>query len=120
MTRADTWKRRPVVLRYRAYRDALRDLALGERFVFPDAGAAMVFHMPMPESWSKKKRDRMRGQPHRQKPDLDNLEKGVIDALLSEDSGVWHLAGATKLWSDEGAVEINLGGPPEIRLPSAA
>jgi Holliday junction resolvase RusA-like endonuclease len=42
---------------------------------------SMQFDIPMPKSWSKKKRAEMLNKPHTQKPDLDNLLKLVEDAL---------------------------------------
>ena len=62
--------------------------------------------MPMPQSWSNKKRDEMRHKPHQQKPDIDNLIKAVLDALLEDDCAVW-MVEACKVWSDKGGIEIN-------------
>jgi Holliday junction resolvase RusA-like endonuclease len=47
----------------------------------------------------------MLGQPHQQRPDIDNLAKGVMDALASEDSYIYELH-ATKVWGEEGKIEI--------------
>ena len=41
----------------------------------------VLFVMPIPKSWSKKKREAIVGQPHMCKPDIDNLLKTVFDAL---------------------------------------
>ncbi len=41
----------------------------------------LVFHMPIPESWSRKRRDDAAGTAHAKKPDVDNLAKAVMDAL---------------------------------------
>lgn len=41
----------------------------------------IAFHLPIPESWSGKKRREADGQLHTSKPDRDNLEKGVLDSL---------------------------------------
>lgn len=65
----------------------------------------MEFHIPMPQSWSKKKKARMVDTPHRQRPDSDNLAKGVMDSLLPEDCKVWHLE-AKKFWSVEGRIVL--------------
>lgn len=35
----------------------------------------------IPPSWSKKKRAAALGQPHTQKPDLDNITKALLDGL---------------------------------------
>lgn len=65
----------------------------------------VVFHIPMPKSWSAKKRKTMRGMPHQQRPDIDNILKGLMDAVLPEDSHV-HGVVAYKTWADTGAIEI--------------
>ena len=101
MTRRDVWKKRPSVLAYRAYADTLRARYAGP---LPDE-VVIIFTLPMPRSWSARKRDRMRGQPHRAKPDLDNLEKAVLDALHPRDQEVWRKAGV-KIWGDAGSVTI--------------
>jgi Holliday junction resolvase RusA-like endonuclease len=59
----------------------------------------------MPKSWSKAKKDEMRGGPHQQTPDKDNLEKAILDSLYENDSHVWD-GWVTKLWADEGAIEV--------------
>lgn len=43
----------------------------------------LVFHMPIPKSWSQKKREQAIGGEirHTSKPDLDNLLKAVKDGL---------------------------------------
>ncbi len=95
-TRADVWQQRPAVLRYRNFADKLRDaypLDLPER-------VKLVFYMPMPESWSKKKRAELSMLPHDQRPDLDNLIKSVLDALSPEDSYVYEIY-AIKFWALE-------------------
>lgn len=100
-TQSDRWKKRPVVMRYRAFCDDLR----ARNCTLPESGSHVTFHMPMPASWSKKKRAEMLGQPHQQKPDVDNLTKAVLDAVLKDDSGVWDIR-TTKRWSDIGCIEI--------------
>jgi Holliday junction resolvase RusA-like endonuclease len=64
-----------------------------------------VFHISMPQSWSAKKRDLMRGKPHQQKPDDDNLSKALKDALMKSDQVVY-CGAPLKLWADNGKVEI--------------
>ena len=64
----------------------------------------MIFVLPMPKSWSKKKAA-MNGQPHQQRPDTDNLVKAVLDAVHEEDSQIYHVDGL-KFWGTEGAIII--------------
>jgi len=46
----------------------------------------------------------MEGKPHKGRPDLDNLTKGLLD-FLPEDSHVWRIHGQ-KVWAYEGAILI--------------
>jgi Holliday junction resolvase RusA-like endonuclease len=98
MTRSDAWKkpRRPAVQKYLDYRDAIRAV-LNPAPPVPD-GITCVFHLPMPESWGKKKKAAMAGSPCKVKPDFDNLVKGVCDALWENDSAIWR-ATQSKYWA---------------------
>ena len=99
-TRSDKWKKRPAVMRYRAFADEVRaaGVEIGETL-------SVVFHMPMPKSWSKKDRTEMLGKPHQQKPDIDNLVKALLDAVLGDDSHVYEIR-AVKFWDEVGSFTI--------------
>lgn len=99
MTQRDRWAKRPAVERYYHFADELREQWEGE--VPPMF--RIVFMMPMPKSWSKKKRMEMTGRPHQQRPDVDNLTKAFLDALCEDDSYVYHVD-AAKHWSEEGGI----------------
>jgi hypothetical protein len=101
MTQRDRWARRPVVLRYFAFRDAVRASGIQ----LPASGWHVVFVLPMPRSWSKAKRAEHDGQPHRARPDLDNLLKALLDALYGEACGVWD-GRATKIWGAAGGIAV--------------
>ena len=45
----------------------------------------VVALLPMPESWSNKKKAALNGHAARSKPDWDNIGKAVCDALFVED-----------------------------------
>jgi Holliday junction resolvase RusA-like endonuclease len=75
-----------------------------EGVTIPNA-VTIRFGIEMPASWSRKKKLSMRGQPHQQKPDIDNLQKSVLDALLPDDSVV-HSITATKVWDLAGWIRI--------------
>lgn len=109
MTQRDRWANRPCVERYWTYKDELR--AKMADFAFPDCGWHLTFYLPIPKSWSAKKKLAHEGQPHRQKPDKDNLEKGFLDALYEDDSGVWD-GRVTKRWSAHPRIEITLTETP--------
>ena len=66
----------------------------------------ITFFVEMPKSWSQKKKNKMNMTPHRQKPDLDNFTKSVQDALLKEDSHVWHYFNLKKMWAEKGEISI--------------
>lgn len=88
-------------MRYRAFADELR---LKYREDLPEQ-VTLVFVIPMPKSWSNKHREAMRFQPHKSKPDVDNLQKAVLDALCEDDSHIWHVD-AYKFWGDRGSIAI--------------
>lgn len=71
----------------------------------------LVFVFPIRKSWSKKKQKAMLNKPHTIKPDLDNLEKTVLDALnglaFKDDSQVC-LVIKEKFWSNEPYTEIKI------------
>ncbi len=100
-TRSDKWKERPCVMRYRAFADEVRLNSI----CIPDGGSHITFYIPMPKSWSKKKKASHANQPHKQKPDSDNLIKALFDAAHKEDSFIYDFR-ATKLWAVEGAIEV--------------
>jgi Holliday junction resolvase RusA-like endonuclease len=102
-TQRDKWKKREVVTRYHTFKDECR-LA---NVTLPEAGAHVTFVLPMPASWSRKKRDQMDGAPHTQKPDIDNCTKALMDAVFPDDSGVWDIR-TTKIWGLEGQIRITV------------
>lgn len=72
---------------------------------------SLTFHMPMPESWSEKKKQRMNGQMHTKKPDRDNLEKGVCDAfnkIVWKDDGQVCDGPIRKFYSFEPRIEVEV------------
>lgn len=101
-TQSDKWNERPVVMRYRAFCDDLR-LKMGDYRV-PGA-IRLTFHVPMPKSWTKKKKRERDGKPHLRRPDVDNFTKAFLDALTDEDNYIWH-TDVKKLNSRKGAIEI--------------
>lgn len=105
MTIRDKWKQRPVVVKYRAYKDQLNLMAKLKGFELPENGMGFVFIFEMPKSWSKKKREEMNGKPHKQTPDLDNIIKGFWDALAEEDKHLWKVS-AIKRWGKESAIIV--------------
>lgn len=101
MTQRDRWARRPCVLRYFAFRDQIKT----EGVRIEPSGDRVTFVVPMPKSWSKKKRASMDGQPHQQKPDVDNLLKALLDSVFDDDCGVYDIH-PRKVWGGEGRIVI--------------
>ncbi len=102
--RSDAWRPRPMVVRYRAFRDKIRTLVRGSL----EPQFEVEFHVPMPPTWSKKKKATMAGQPHQNRPDLDNYLKAFIDALCEEDKFVYAVR-ASKFWAEEGEIILKEG-----------
>ena len=115
MTQSDKWKTNPihpdpnkrqreVVRRYFKFKNDLFEQALQMKFelgTFLDA----VYFIPMPTSWSEKKRKNMVGLPCKVKPDTDNITKAIKDALKIEDGEVWWEK-AEKRWAYLGSIVI--------------
>ena len=102
MTRSDSWRNRDCVNRYYSFKDELS-------LIFSQSGfelcpsISMFFYLPMPKSWSKKKKEAMNNSPHQQKPDIDNLIKAVLDSLYKDDSHFYDVHGV-KYWAETGRI----------------
>ena len=113
MTQRDRWKKRQCVLDFFAFRDRIKqevnkiDTLLIKEPPFDWDNLTVIFLVPMPKSWSKKKKALMVGKPMQQRPDLDNYLKGLFDATHEEDSSIWKVT-ASKIWTDcTGKIIIN-------------
>jgi len=105
MTKRDTWAKRPCVLRYREFCDRMR-AAAGPLPDVPPAQIHISIFMPMPVSWSKKKKSAMAHTRQRQKPDFDNFIKS-IDGLFDDDSAIyWGDCLKTWCWPGEERAEV--------------
>lgn len=113
-SRRDKWKPSAAVLKYRAFRDEV-GLRIPE---LPADFFHVIFLLPMPRSWSDRRKADFAGWPHKGTPDKDNLEKGLIDAVYRnrDDAHVWNTA-STKLWAYQGAIVIADDFLPVYELP---
>lgn len=72
----------------------------------------ILIYYRMPKSWSNKKAEEMIYTPHLQKPDIDNVSKGILDAmtgiLYNDDSQVYNLS-VRKKWGILDEVKIEIG-----------
>ncbi|MFH7534189.1 RusA family crossover junction endodeoxyribonuclease, partial [Acinetobacter baumannii] len=77
--------------RYLAYKDFIKLHAQkqmkGQQLYTGPTVVKVLFSMPIPKSWSKKKQQEAISTVHIKKPDIDNLVKGVFDAL---NKTAWH------------------------------
>lgn len=106
MTQRDKWAKRPAVMRYRAWADKARASApadLPERPV----SVSWVAYLPIPKSWSKIAKHMAAGTHHQQKPDRDNIDKAVCDALWKDDSVIAH-GTLEKRWDDGSGPRIEV------------
>jgi Holliday junction resolvase RusA-like endonuclease len=115
MTKSDKWKTNPnhidprkrqrkSVKEYFNFKNELVAQALQLKFELGTYFDAVYF-LPMPDSWSNKKKEKMNGMPCKSRPDTDNITKGVKDALRKEDSDIWWEK-AEKRWAYKGSIII--------------
>lgn len=100
MTRADRWKKRKCVLEYWAFKDHVNYLKKGFEL---GNKISIVFCIPFPKSYSKKKCEKLFLKPHELKPDIDNLEKALTDAIKKKDQTI-HNVRKWKVWSYKPAI----------------
>jgi len=100
MTNSDRWRKRACVERYWDFKAQVRDLGVSVK-----SGDCIRFTLPMPKSWSQKKKAEMDGKPHQQKPDWDNLAKALCDAVYDDDAHLWRMT-IEKVWGVEGRIEV--------------
>lgn len=77
---------RRYLIKYLEYKDAIRDHGEKTGFIMPQDAFFMWFFMPMPKSWTKKKKAAMAFKLHKNKKDTDNLSKAIKDALAPRKS----------------------------------
>ena len=115
LTQSDRWKTNPnhpdplkrqrkVVTQYWAFKTLLKLQANQLQFELGNVLDALYL-IPMPNSWSNKKKERMNGLPCEVKPDTDNITKGLKDTLRKNDSDIWYEK-AEKRWAYHGSIII--------------
>jgi Holliday junction resolvase RusA-like endonuclease len=115
MTQSDRWKTNPNhidpkkrqrkrVTQYFAFKALLQLQSKELNFELKNALDA-VYLIPMPNSWSNKKKERMNGLPCEVKPDTDNITKAIKDTLRKNDSDIWYEK-AEKRWAYHGSIII--------------
>jgi Holliday junction resolvase RusA-like endonuclease len=81
-----------------------------EEFKFDEIKSIdFVITIPISETLSKKvkqeREDRI-GRPHQMKPDIDNMLKAFMDALMKEDSHVHTIGRTRKVWGTHGHIVV--------------
>jgi Holliday junction resolvase RusA-like endonuclease len=108
-TRRDKWMHRDCVVRYRLFADTVRmyaprDIRWDE---LGQVNISWTAFFSIPKSYSAKRRAALAGKPHTVKPDRDNVDKALLDALFENDSIVsgGHLQ---KLWDDGRGARVEM------------
>lgn len=106
---SDGWKQRPVVMRYRAYKDEIRKQILlkagaeGAEELSKCTMFTLSFYLPFPKSYNKKKKMLLEKTGHNEKPDIDNLIKAIFDTICKDDKHIKHVT-ASKYWQSRNSV----------------
>lgn len=109
MTRRDQWAPRETVQRYYSYCDELR-AGFNRAVKFQKATTlTLTVRFAVKYGASGNSAKDYWGKPHWGYPDLDNIIKGVLDALLIEDKTI-HTIVAHKFWDKEDLMVIKLEG----------
>lgn len=111
MTQRDKFNPSTAAIKYFNWKDELNRLAheLGIPLDLPGQIQSIIFMVPMPKSWSVKKKNSMYSKPHQSRPDLDNYLKALQDALCKEDSHIYSIKGELgKYWNTEGRIILKL------------
>jgi Holliday junction resolvase RusA-like endonuclease len=98
MTQRDKWCERPSVMKYRSFSDLvkLHKIDVNDRTI-------VQFIIPMPSSWSRKKKEANNGELHKKRPDIDNLIKALLDSIYKDDSHISAIY-AIKKWGYIGKI----------------
>lgn len=109
MTQRDRWANRPCVLRFWQFKDRLIEQFIQKFGYIPGSPVSLSWtaYIQFPKSYSKMKRETLAGKDHRQKPDRDNIDKGILDALFKEDKSV-SSGTLRKLWDDGNGPRIEM------------
>jgi len=104
MTRKDKFVKRDRTTQYWEFVDKFKAQAEFLDYKMANVLEA-VFFVPMPESWSKKKKEKFNGMPCKHIPDTDNYTKAIKDALNVQDKEIWW-DNCRKHWAFLGSIII--------------
>lgn len=79
-------------------------------------GVTAIYYMPIPESWSKKKKREMDGAWHISRPDRDNMDKFILDCgngILWVDDCMVAFGSSAKIYDKNPRLEISFRQLPD-------
>lgn len=99
--------------KYNQYKIDLLSLCKAHNFELPCQGLCITYYIPVPPSWSVKKKKLYHGTLHQSTPDIDNLVKATFDSLVREDKYVGHIGSICKRWVnfETGWIEFDVVEP---------
>lgn len=74
-------QRKYLIAQYEATQEIQRQV-IEQGFNMPEDDFMVLAYIPMPKSWTKKKKAEMDGKRHKSSPDADNVFKKVVDDIL--------------------------------------
>ena len=115
MTQSDKWKLNPnhvdpkkrqreVVSRYFEFKNQIKLQAEQMNYKLGEI-LEIIFLVPMPFTWSEKKKVKHNKLPVKTRPDIDNYVKSFMDALENEDGFVWNIK-AQKRYAFKGSILV--------------
>lgn len=109
MSQSDRWKNRPCVNNYWAYKNEINILLWSQGVKLPKNPQQIVIicYIEHPVSWPQKKSAEKHYTQHDQKPDCDNIEKGILDILFKEDKAIFCTT-TLKFWCDKDEERIEV------------
>jgi len=109
-------KRKLRIQRYNDYKLNLSAEAKRNNFELPDIGAGIIFYIPVPKSWSKKKKRLHHGLFHGNLPDLKNCLQAFEDSLRKQDKSIAFYSHLGKRWvnAETGWIEVTINDPAQI------
>jgi Holliday junction resolvase RusA-like endonuclease len=102
-SRRDKFNPTLAVQRYRAFRDECRLKGVS----VSDTYYHVIFFIKVSGSWSNKKKKDHFFTPHKFKPDKDNLEKALLDAVFPEDDSHIFDGRVSKFWAPENMIVVS-------------
>jgi len=107
MTQRDKWYKRKATTDYWEWKELVKSIATNVPPAAQVVSLSWIAYFTPPASWSAKRRIAVIGQLHRSKPDRDNIDKALLDALFDDDAAI--AAGSLeKRWSENARLEVTI------------